>query len=100
MPRSGDSGREKYKAEAVIMVMSSEQNDRLTRVGPGTPCGNMLRRYWWPIAFTEEVQKKPFRARLLGEDLVLFRDGGGRGDWVVRGAGGEAARMPRSGDMP
>ena len=84
------------------MVMSSEQNDRLTRVGPGTPCGNMLRRYWWPIAFTEEVQKKPFRARLLDEDLVLFRDGAGKVGLLERacphrGAGLELGRVESDG---
>ncbi len=66
------------------MVMSREQNDRLTRVGPGSPGGEMLRRYWWPIAFTEEVQGRPFPVRLLGEDLVLFRDGSGKVGMLAR----------------
>ncbi|MFT5539205.1 MAG: 5,5'-dehydrodivanillate O-demethylase [Alphaproteobacteria bacterium] len=60
------------------MVMTPEQNERLTRVGPGTPGGNMLRYYWWPIAFTDEVQAKPFPVKLLGEDLIMFRDGNGK----------------------
>jgi len=46
----------------------------LTRVGPGTPGGEMLRRYWHPIAFLSELKGKPLRRRILGEDLVLFRD--------------------------
>ncbi|MFM2130094.1 MAG: hypothetical protein RL477_1640 [Pseudomonadota bacterium] len=84
------------------MVMSAQQNDRLTRVGPGTPCGEMLRRYWWPIAFTAEVQKKPFQARLLGEDLVLFRDGSGKVGLMERacphrGAGLELGRVEADG---
>src|SRR5438105_4719675 len=62
------------------IMPTKEENERLTRVGPGTPGGEMLRRYWWPIGFSEEqrVQGVPTRVRLLGEDLVLFRDGQGR----------------------
>jgi 5,5'-dehydrodivanillate O-demethylase len=51
----------------------------LTRTGAGTPMGDLLRRYWWPIAGVSELQRpgtKP--VRLLGEDLVLYRDLGGR----------------------
>jgi 5,5'-dehydrodivanillate O-demethylase len=61
-------------------MLSKEENELLTRVGRGTPAGEMLRRYWWPVGFSELVGKKsqPTKVRLLGEDLVLFRDGGGR----------------------
>jgi 5,5'-dehydrodivanillate O-demethylase len=55
-------------------MLSAEENELLTRVGPGTPAGEMLRRYWHPIAFINEIKKRPLRRRLLGEDLVLFRD--------------------------
>jgi 5,5'-dehydrodivanillate O-demethylase len=60
-------------------MLSNEENELLTRVGRGTPAGEMLRRYWWPVALGEEIKRKgrPTRVRLLGEDLVLFRDGGG-----------------------
>ena len=60
-------------------MLSKEENELLTRVGRGTPAGEMLRRYWWPVAFAEEVKPKarPTKVRLLGEDFVLFRDGGG-----------------------
>src|SRR5688500_7750610 len=60
-------------------MLSKEENELLTRVGPGTPAGEMLRRYWWPVAFTETVKAKgrPTKVRLLGEDFVLFRDGDG-----------------------
>ncbi|HEY7217458.1 MAG TPA: Rieske 2Fe-2S domain-containing protein, partial [Candidatus Binatia bacterium] len=60
--------------------LSKEENELLTRVGPGTPAGEMLRRYWWPVGFTELVKEKsgPTKVRLLSEDFVLFRDGGGR----------------------
>lgn len=61
-------------------MLSAELNDRITRVTPGTPAGELLRRYWHPIAaegeITEETPKK--RVRVLGEDLILFRDGRGR----------------------
>ncbi|MEE8284658.1 MAG: Rieske 2Fe-2S domain-containing protein, partial [Alphaproteobacteria bacterium] len=58
--------------------MTPEENERLTRVGPGTPAGEMLRRYWWPVWFTEQLTEKPVPIRILGEDLVAFRDGAGR----------------------
>jgi 5,5'-dehydrodivanillate O-demethylase len=60
------------------MALSHEENEMLTRVGPGTPGGEMLRRYWHPIAFLSELRGKPLRRRILGEDLVLFRDDRGR----------------------
>jgi len=61
-------------------MLSKEENEMLTRVGRGTPGGEMLRRYWWPVSFSEAVTKngQPYKVRLLGEDLVLFRDGGDR----------------------
>ncbi len=55
-------------------MLTREQNEILTRVGPGTPCGELLRRYWHPIAPAVELNEKPVkRVRLLGEDLVLYR---------------------------
>src|SRR4026208_698797 len=58
-------------------MLTREENELLAHVGPGTPTGEMLRRYWWPIEFPEHLPAKsrPVRVRLLGEDLVLFRDG-------------------------
>ena len=57
-------------------MLSNEENALLTRVGPGTPGGDLLRRYWQPAALAEELPPggAPVPARLLGEDLVLFRD--------------------------
>ena len=57
-------------------MMSAEQNNLITRIGPGTPCGNLMRRYWQPAALVEELEgERPVRpVRLLGENLVLFRD--------------------------
>ena len=53
-------------------------NPLLTQVGPGTPCGELLRRYWQPIAASAELGDRPRKVRVLGEDLVLFRDRKGR----------------------
>ncbi|MDX1575441.1 MAG: aromatic ring-hydroxylating dioxygenase subunit alpha [Kiloniellales bacterium] len=50
----------------------------LTHVGPATPGGEYLRRFWHPVALASEVGDLPRRVRVLGEDLVLFRDGGER----------------------
>jgi len=55
-----------------------EPDAELTRVGPGTPCGEWLRRSWQPIAMASEVRDLPVPLRILGEDLVVFRDGSGR----------------------
>jgi 5,5'-dehydrodivanillate O-demethylase len=60
-------------------VISKELNDRLTMLGPGTPLGKLLRRYWFPITAESTLDENPVqRVRLLGEDLVLFRDESGR----------------------
>ena len=52
-------------------------DDELTRVGPGTPCGEYLRRFWQPVVQSEELGDLPRRLRILGEDLVAFRDRSG-----------------------
>jgi 5,5'-dehydrodivanillate O-demethylase len=61
-------------------MLSREENEMMTRVGPGTPAGEMLRRYWWPIGFAEEITPKsrPNKIKLLGEEFVLFRSGDGK----------------------
>jgi 5,5'-dehydrodivanillate O-demethylase len=60
-------------------MLSKETNERLTRVGPGTPLGNLLRRYWYPIARTPELIDEPVLAvTLLGENLALFRSDSGK----------------------
>jgi phthalate 4,5-dioxygenase len=57
-------------------MLSSEDNERLVRVGPGTPMGRLMRLYWIPFLFSKdlEVDGQPQRVRLLTEDLVAFRD--------------------------
>ena len=66
--------------------MNAEQNERLTRITPGTPCGQLLRQYWQPAALVDEfnaaldprMAQRPVKAvRLLGQDLVLFKDASG-----------------------
>ena len=60
-------------------MLTQEMNERPTRVGPGTPMGELLRRYWFPIATDQELAENPVKAvRLLGESLTLFRDRSGR----------------------
>ena len=58
----------------------------LTEVGPGTPMGELLRRYWHPVGLSSHATSTPREVRVLGEDLVLFRDGGGRAGFGVRRA--------------
>ncbi len=60
-------------------MLTKEENDFLTRVGPGTPAGELLRRYWMPVAMAQELtDESPTKfVRVLGEDLVLFRDKSG-----------------------
>ena len=56
-------------------MLSAEQNDRITQVGPGTPGGEMMRRYWHPIAPAAKLDEDPVQpVRILGEDLTLYRD--------------------------
>ncbi|MDE0056607.1 MAG: Rieske 2Fe-2S domain-containing protein [Defluviicoccus sp.] len=61
-------------------MLSAEQNDRLTRTGPGTEMGAVMRRYWQPFALVEELpDERPVKeVRVLGEDLVVLRDDRGR----------------------
>ncbi len=67
--------------------MNAADNELITRIGPGTACGDVLRRYWQPVALLDEFDPtldprmalRPIKAvRLLGQDLVLFRDGSGQ----------------------
>lgn len=55
-----------------------KENEQLTHIGPGTPAGELLRRYWQPVAVADRLADLPRRVRILGEDLVVFRDGQGR----------------------
>ncbi|MBT3533888.1 MAG: Rieske 2Fe-2S domain-containing protein, partial [Rhodospirillaceae bacterium] len=62
-------------------MLSYADNELLTRTGPGTPMGNLMRRYWIPVAFTHQIAEPdcpPIRVKLMGERLVAFRDTKGR----------------------
>ncbi|MGH7832921.1 MAG: Rieske 2Fe-2S domain-containing protein [Candidatus Binatia bacterium] len=62
-------------------MLSKEDNELLTRTGAGAPMGNLIRRYWIPALLSEEIPTPdcpPVRVRLLGEELVAFRDSAGR----------------------
>jgi len=67
--------------------MREDQNRRITHIGPGTPAGRLLRQYWQPVALVDEFDplldprmvERPIKpVRLLGQDLVLFKDHAGR----------------------
>src|SRR5713101_645519 len=58
-------------------MLSAKENELLTKVGPGTPMGEFLRRFWLPALLSDELPRSdgdPIRTRTLGEDLVAFRD--------------------------
>jgi 5,5'-dehydrodivanillate O-demethylase len=66
-------------------LLTPDRNDLLTRVGPGTPMGDLLRRYWQPVGGASELEQNPIKPiRLFGENLVLYRDRGGRYGLVDR----------------
>jgi phenylpropionate dioxygenase-like ring-hydroxylating dioxygenase large terminal subunit len=56
-------------------MLKPEQNALLTQTNPGTPCGELLRRYWQPVALARELTAAaPLPVKVMGQDLVLFRD--------------------------
>jgi phenylpropionate dioxygenase-like ring-hydroxylating dioxygenase large terminal subunit len=61
-------------------MMTAQQNELITRIGPGTPGGKLMRMYWQPAALADELDgARPVKpVRLLGQDFVLFRDEAGR----------------------
>jgi phthalate 4,5-dioxygenase oxygenase subunit len=67
-------------------MLSADQNDLITRTGPGTPAGKLMRCYWQPAALIDELSgNRPAKpVRLLGENLVAFRDGQGRYGLIER----------------
>lgn len=60
--------------------MTQEENDLLTQTGPGSPCGDLMRRYWQPVVLSEELPAggAPLKVKIFSEELVLFRDDQGR----------------------
>ena len=66
-------------------MLSKESNELVSRTGPGTPGGAMMRAYWQPAALSRELKSGlPLRVRLLGEDLVMFRDAAGKPQLISR----------------
>ena len=61
-------------------MLATAQNELITQTGPGTPMGEVFRRYWQPVALSEEITPggKPLQLKVMSEDLVLFRDDYGR----------------------
>jgi 5,5'-dehydrodivanillate O-demethylase oxygenase subunit len=66
-------------------MLTAEKNRLLTEVGPGKPMGDLLRRYWQPIAGASELANNPIKpVRVMGENLVLYKDLGGQYGLVDR----------------
>src|SRR5262245_19330512 len=66
-------------------MLSKEQNDLITLTDARTPGGELMRRYWQPVALSEELTADtPVPTRILGEDLVLFRDWAGKPQLIGR----------------
>src|ERR1700677_2003897 len=61
-------------------MTTATENEFLSRVGPGTPMGNLMRQYWVPACMSSELPAdgEPLRLALLGEKLIAFRDSDGR----------------------
>ncbi|MPZ13893.1 MAG: Rieske 2Fe-2S domain-containing protein [Chloroflexi bacterium] len=79
-PRIVHSADRATGASRRTAMLTREKNELLTRVGPGQPAGELLRRYWHPVCPVQELSsEQPTRfVRILGEDLVLFLDKSGR----------------------
>jgi phenylpropionate dioxygenase-like ring-hydroxylating dioxygenase large terminal subunit len=61
-------------------MLKTEDNELITKVGPGTPMGEVFRRFWLPVVASDDIAERdgaPVRLRILGEDLVAFRDTNG-----------------------
>ena len=77
-------------------MLTQEQNDELTQIGPGTPMGALLRQYWYPVCFDRELDEFPVKkVRLLGEDFAAFKTPDGQYGIVARAvpAPGRIARL-------
>ena len=92
-------------------MLSAEENELLTRVGPGTLVGDLIRQYWIPALMSSELSAPdgpPLRVRLLGENLIAFRTTSGKVGLMARlpaprrltvlrtqGGRGDQVRVPR-----
>ena len=78
-PTSKEEGRLIHGTDALRRETHDQGGERaLAPVGAGTPMGETLRRYWRAAGISENLKDKPTLVRVMGEDLVLFRDGAGR----------------------
>src|SRR5512145_1335576 len=69
-------------------MLSVQENELVSRVDPGTPMGEVMRRYWIPALLSEELPEPdcaPVRVKLLGEHLIAFRDSNGRAGILEEG---------------
>jgi len=55
-------------------ILDAQEDPELTHIGPKTPCGEYMRRFWHPVAMSAQISDLPLAVKLLGEELVLFRD--------------------------
>ena len=76
MPNDARWATRPYDGYAINRPLAADA--ALTQVGPGTPCGDYMRRFWHPVAMASRLGEVPLALRILGEDLVIFRDKGGR----------------------
>jgi nitrite reductase/ring-hydroxylating ferredoxin subunit len=76
MTQASDPSRQPFGG--YYRVLDAEEDAELTHVGPRTPCGEYMRRFWHPVAMSAQLGDLPLLVKLLGEELVLFRDLGGR----------------------
>ena len=84
-------------------MLSREENELLTRIGPGTPMGELMRQYWQPVLLGSELPAPdgpPLRVRALGEDLIAFRDSAGRVGMLGTNCPHRAARRRRARSRP
>src|SRR5260221_14526972 len=68
---------QKSRYRGYLHRQAPQEDSELTHVDPETPCGEYMRRFWNPICFSDELRDLPKRVKILGEELVVFRDGSG-----------------------
>ena len=100
MPNDARWATKPYNGYGINVLL--KEDEELTQVGPETPCGEYMRRFWHPVAMTSRLGEQPTAIRILGEDLVVFRDRSGdfgllHRHCAHRGASLEFARLEEHG---